>query len=129
MFIGRQRLRHDLVHVVVLVGRQPADEVDAGRPLGEGLVLLVALGVLGAGDGVVGVAFGPRVLVDDGGLGVLLTGQVLELGDPGVLVVVREVDGADRLEARRVVGLEAEVERAVGQLAVGVVEVASTGPV
>src|SRR5436190_4399527 len=34
-----QRLRDDLVHVVVLVGAQPAEEVHAWRRLGELLVL------------------------------------------------------------------------------------------
>ena len=36
----RQRLAHHLVHVVVLVGGQPADEGDVGQRLGVGLVLL-----------------------------------------------------------------------------------------
>src|SRR5215208_5399691 len=37
----RERLRHDLVHVVVLVGREPADEVHMWRRLGQRLVLSV----------------------------------------------------------------------------------------
>ena len=49
----RERLRHDLIHVVVLVGAQPTDELDAGRDLGQRLVPFVERRVLGARDRIV----------------------------------------------------------------------------
>ena len=57
--VQRQRLRDDLIHVVVPIGRQPPDEVDARRPLGEFLILLVERRVLGARDRIVRVALRP----------------------------------------------------------------------
>ena len=88
--IGRERLRHDLIHVVVLVGREPADEVHAFGGVGELLILAVERGVLRPRNRIVGIAFGARILVDQRGFRVLLPGDVLEFGDPGVGVVVRD---------------------------------------
>ena len=118
----RERLPHDLVHVVVLVRREAAHEVDAGRRIGERLVTLVKLPVLGARHRVVRVAFRARELVDDRRLRMLLAGQVLELGHARVGVLVRVVDDRRLLVHRRVVGLEAELERAVRQLPVPIPE-------
>ena len=97
----RQRLGDDLVHVVILVRREPPDEVHVGRRVRERLVALVELRVLGSRDRVVRVTLARGELVDDARLRVHLPGQVLELGDPRVLVLVRVVDDGDRLEDSR----------------------------
>src|SRR5690349_3566133 len=46
--VSRERLRDDLIHVVILVGCQPPDEVNVRRGVGQRLVLRVDLGVLPA---------------------------------------------------------------------------------
>src|SRR5215212_424934 len=122
LLVDAERLSYHLVHVVILVGRQTAHEMYVFGRIGERLVFLVKLGVFGARDGVVRVAVLTRVLADDAGLGVLLTRQVLELGNARVGVVVGEVDRACLLVQRHIEGLELELERPVRQLAVAVVE-------
>src|SRR5207247_10804559 len=52
-----QRLRDHLVHVVVLVGRQAADEVDVSRGIGQRFVGLVLLRGRRVQNRVVGVTF------------------------------------------------------------------------
>ena len=83
----------------------------------------VERGVLRPRHRVVRIALRPRILVDDARLRVLLPGQVLELRDAGVGVLVRIVDDRRRLEHWPVERLELEFERAVRQLAEAVVEV------
>src|SRR5215217_1229239 len=117
-----ERLGDDLIHVVVLVRREPPHEVDARHRIGELPVALVQLRVLRLRHGVVRVALGLRILVDDRRLRVLLPRQVLELGDPRVWVLVRVVDDWRRLVNRPVERLEAKLERTVGQLAVAQIE-------
>src|SRR3712207_5350525 len=56
-----ERLSHDLIHVVVLVRRQAADELDLGRRVGELLVAPVDERVLRTRDRVVRVALRTRV--------------------------------------------------------------------
>src|SRR5687767_8923156 len=51
--IQRERLSHDLIHVVVLVCRQPADEIDALGCRRQHLVLPVELGVLASRNWIV----------------------------------------------------------------------------
>jgi hypothetical protein len=52
-----------------------------------------------------------------------LPGQVLEFRDAGVKVIVRVVDDGDRLIAILVDGLEHEIERALRELAISIIEV------
>src|SRR5438132_12990973 len=87
-----QRLRHDLVHVVVLVRGQSAHEVRIGGVVGESLVGFVLLAGGGIQDGVVRVAVAFGIFVHQRCLGVFLTSQVLELGDARVGVVIRVID-------------------------------------
>src|SRR5690606_26430804 len=82
--VQRQRLAHDLVHVVVLVGAEPADEGHARRLVRQLLVALVQLGVLRPRNGVVGVALGRGIFVGDAGLRMDLSGQVLVFADASV---------------------------------------------
>src|SRR3954465_2432516 len=106
-----QRLGDDLVHVVVLVRRQATNERDFRRFVGQELVSLVELRVLGPRDGVVRIPLCARALADDGRLGVLLPGQVLELGAARVRdVLARIVDDGSGLLDRFVVRLELEFE-------------------
>src|SRR3954451_15835579 len=109
----RERLGDDLIHVVVLVGRQTADEPGSRLRLCELAVALVQLGVRGTRDRVVGITLVRRVLVDDGRRGRRLAGQLLELGDARVLVVERIVDHRRRLMLLARVRLELEAERPV----------------
>src|SRR5690606_11784324 len=126
--VQRQRLAHDLVHVVVLVGAEPADEGHARRLVRQLLVALVQLGVLRPRNGVVGVALGRGIFVGNAGLRMDLSGQVLVLADAGVgHVLARIVDRADRLELFLVELLVLELQRAIGQLAEAVVEVLVDG--
>ena len=119
-----ERLADHLVHVVVAVGGEPAHEVHVRRGVGQRLVLAVQLGVLRPRHRIVRIALGRRVLVGEAGLRVLLPGQVLVLGDPGVgHLFGRVVHHRDRLEVLLVQRLVAELERAVGQLAEAVVEI------
>src|ERR1051326_7467821 len=55
-------LGHDLVHVVVLVGRKAPNEMRTRRYVGERLVARVQLGIFGARDRIVRVAFSLRIL-------------------------------------------------------------------
>src|SRR5687767_6032013 len=85
--IELEGLGHDLVHVVIAVGGESSDEVDAAAGARERLVPLVQGPVFGPRDGVIRVAVGSRIFVDHAGPGVLLAGEVLELGDAGVGVL------------------------------------------
>ena len=109
LLIYAERLGYHLVHVVILVGRKAANEMDAFCRVSERLVLLVEFGVFGAWDGVVWIAVLAGVLTDDAGPGVLLSCQVLELSNARVGVVVREVDRACLLVQRHVERLELEL--------------------
>src|SRR3954466_602828 len=71
----RERLGNDLIHVVVLVRREAADELHLGCLVGERLVLLVELGVLGARNGIVGIPFRPGIFPHHGRLRMLLAGE------------------------------------------------------
>src|SRR4051812_26132155 len=92
-----ERLRDDLIHVVVLVGPEAADEVDAGRRRGEFLILLIQRRVLGAWNRIVRIPLALRILIDARRFRMYLPGEVLELGDPRVEVLVRIVHDRDRL--------------------------------
>jgi hypothetical protein len=97
----------DLVHVVVAVGGEAAEEGDffaaaTGGELGEGgggvgevAVLFIEGGGVGGGDGVVGFFAGAEVVgvfADDGGVFDLLSGGVFDFDDAGEVVVVGVVD-------------------------------------
>src|SRR5688572_28205936 len=77
---SRQRLTYALVHVVVLVRRQPADEVHVRRRLRERLVTGVQRRVLGPRYRVVRVTLSARELAHDRRAVRALAGEVLELG-------------------------------------------------
>jgi hypothetical protein len=74
---GGQRLADDLVHVVIAIGRQPADEGDAGRGIGQRFILLVERLILLARDRIIRIAFGAWIFQRDAGLAVLLPSQML----------------------------------------------------
>src|SRR5690554_1039605 len=121
--VGGEGLSHHLIHVVVAVGPEPANEVHVFQLVRQLLVPLVKLAVLRPRDGIVRVALGGRVLVHGRGGVMALARELLELRDPGVLVVVRVVDGAHGLGFLYLQGLEPELERAVGEPPEGVIEV------
>src|SRR5436305_10761069 len=81
-----------LVHVVVLVGGKPSDELHARRGIGERLVLLVSFGVFRARHRIIRVSLRLWVFVDQARFRMLLTGQILELGHARVYVIVGVVD-------------------------------------
>src|SRR5689334_1807132 len=68
-----QRLGHDLIHVVVLVGAETTNEVHTGGLIGELLVLAIERRVFGTRDWIVGIAFRLRKFVDARRLRVLLS--------------------------------------------------------
>src|SRR5829696_9664880 len=106
-----ERLGDDLIHVVVLVGREPTDECDVRRRIRQELVSLVELRILGTGHRVVRISLGAGALTNDGRLRVHLPGQVLELGATRVReVLARIVDDGSQLMNRVVVRLELEFE-------------------
>ena len=88
---GCQRLRDDLIHVVVLVRRKPAHEVHAMRRRRECVIALVQGRVLRSGDRVVRISLSPRILGHERRLWMLLARQMLELRNACVSVVVRVV--------------------------------------
>ena len=97
-FECRQRLSDDLIHVVVLVSREPADERDVSLRVCFGFVALVERCVLAASapdsrDRPRLADIRRRPTCSDA-----LPGDVLELADARVGVVVGIVDGADRLK-------------------------------
>src|SRR6185295_16118841 len=111
-----------LIHVVVLVGGQASCKMNPSRGGTELFVLLVKRRILGPGDRVVGVTAIAGILIHDAGLRVDLTGQLFELGDPSVLVIVGVVDNRDRLELRDVYRFVTELQRPVRQFAESIVE-------
>ena len=74
----RERLRHHLIHVVVLVSGQTAHKVHAGRLLRQRLVFLIESGAFRLGNGVVRIPLGARILVDDARLLVSLARELLD---------------------------------------------------
>ena len=62
---GRQRLPDDLVHIVVAVGREPADESDVVGRIGERLVALEQLLIFRPRDRIIRIALGRRIFVRD----------------------------------------------------------------
>ena len=102
-----------LIHVVVAILGKAPHEAHVRRCFRQLLIPLEYRFVFWPRNGVVGVSFVARKLPHYGCAGRLLTGQVLELGDPGVAVVVREIDGTDGLVLQRGQVLVAELDRAV----------------
>ncbi len=109
MFENGERLRHHLVHVVVAISREAADEMHPRRGVDKLTILLVDCRVLGARNGIIRIAFRARKLVDDARLPVLLAGQMFELGHAGEGVVVRVIHDRDRLPQFLVVRLVFEL--------------------
>src|SRR5204863_829124 len=112
--IERQSLRHHLVHIIILISGEPADEMHPGFG-GECEILLVELTILASRDRIIGITFRAGVFVDDAGLRVLLAGQVFELSYACELVIVRIVYDRNGLILRLVQGLESELQTAVWQ--------------
>ena len=123
--------RH-MVHVVVPVLGQPANEADAGLGIGRGRVALKQRLIGRARDRVVRLALGLRKLPHHGGAGHLLTGQKLELGASGVGVAVRVVERAAGLAQRSPAGVGKvpvlEAQAAVGQWPQAAAKVVVNGP-
>src|SRR4051794_29441585 len=118
-----QSLAHALIHVVVLVSRQAADEMNVRRRPCESLVARVEPGIFGTWDGVVRLAFSARELAHDRGPLRPLPGQVLELGRSRVRhSLVGFIHRADCLNLFAVDRLELELERAIRERSVAVVE-------
>src|SRR4051812_20330919 len=118
----RQRLRDDLVHVVVLVRRQPSAEMNVRCPLRERLVLAVHRRVLRPRDGIVRVPLRAWILVDHARFWMFLAGQVLELRAACIRVLIGIIDNRRILVDRTVDRLEPELERTVRQLAEAEIE-------
>ena len=114
--IERERLRHYLVHVVVLVGREPAHEVNTGI-IGKFPVLVVNLGVFGAGYWIIGIPFSLRVLIDDAGFGMLLAGEMFEFSNSREGRIIRVIHDGYRLMLRLVEGLVFKFEAAIREFA------------
>ena len=112
---GCERLPDDLVHVVVAIGCEPADEPDVPGRAGKSLVLLVERLVVRRRDRIIGIALGGGIFIGEGGERVLLSSKVLVLGDAGVGVGLRIVHDGDALVPRRVEGDVLEAQRAIGQ--------------
>src|SRR5512138_3805561 len=90
--VSGKRLRNDLIHVVVLVGRQTTDKMYFGSFLSQPSVLLIQLCVLFLRYGIVRIAFSLRKLKHNARLRVFLTSEILELSNTGVELLVRIVD-------------------------------------
>ena len=67
--VNRERLGNDLIHVVVAISGETTDEVNAFGLIGQLLILSIDFGVFSPRNGIVGVAFGLRELIDDAVLG------------------------------------------------------------
>src|SRR5687768_18417830 len=78
--VSRQRLSNDLVHVVILVRRQPPNEMDLRRPIRQRLVLCIQLTVLFPRHRIIRIALSFWKFKHDASLRVLLTSQVFEIG-------------------------------------------------
>src|SRR5688500_1160807 len=81
-------LLHHLAHVVVTIGGESTDESHILRRIGQSLVTKVQLRIFWTRNRIVRISVGPRELLDDRRARILLAGQVLELGDSRVLVLV-----------------------------------------
>src|SRR6185369_12967578 len=121
---GRQRLTDDLVHVVVAVGCKAPDERHARRRIRQLLIFLVERLILLARHRVIGIALRTRIFIGDRRLRMLLPGQMLIFGNPGVRHVGRRiVHHGDGLVPFLVKRLMIELEAAVGQLAEAEIEI------
>lgn len=89
---------HDLIHVVVAVLRQPADEGCVAAILCQFPIACVEAFVLGARNRIERISVCLRIFEYDGGALVLLSGQVLEFGYARIGLLVWVIDGADGLE-------------------------------
>ena len=108
---GGQRGSHHLVHIVVAVLRQPADEGHVRLLFGQCFIALVERLIPVARHRIVGFAISLWILAYDGRAGVLLSRQMPEFGDARIGVIVRIVERAGFLEtidAAQVLMLEAE---------------------
>ena len=116
----------DLVHVVVAVGGEATEKEGVWLGGGELSVFLITFASVRRGDGIVGftatlVVLG--VFFDDGGLWMFLAGDVFDFDDARVVVIVWVVDLDGGLVEFGVVSFRGELERAVGEIAVGIIEV------
>jgi hypothetical protein len=73
-FVEGQRLPDDLVHVVIPIGGEAADEMNIRPAQRELAILRINRGILRARDWIIRIALGARIFADDAGLGVLLAG-------------------------------------------------------
>jgi hypothetical protein len=121
--IDDKGLGYYLIHVVVLICRNAAYEVDIRLAVCELLLACVKSGIFRAWDGVDWVAFDLGVLVDCDGLCGCLTGEVFKFGHAFVRVIVGIVDDCCILEAFAVVSLVFEFKRAIREGAEAVVDV------
>lgn len=125
---GFQGGGNHLVHVVVAVLGEAANEEDVRFAGGKGFVALVESFVFRARDGVVRIALSLGILTDNGGAGVALAGEMLKFRDAGVGVVIGIVDDGDWLvlgEGGQV--LVFETQGAVGKRAKAVAEIGIDG--
>ena len=89
---------HDLVHIVVAVLRQPADEGCVTAILCQFPIACVEAFVLGARNRLERISVCLRIFECDGGALVLLSGQVLEFSYSRIGVLVWVIDRANGLE-------------------------------
>ena len=120
----RQRLADDLVHVVIAIGREPADEGHAIGRVCKRFVTLEQRLILRPRDRVIGIALGRWIFVGDGCPWRLLPGQMLILADPRVGHIRRRIiDRSDRLKMLLIDRLVIEIQAAVRQLAEAEIEI------
>ena len=91
------RLRHDLIHIVVLIGRQAAGKMNSSLLRGERLITGVQLCIFRSGDGIVRISIRGRIFIDQCSLCVVLPREMLELRHAGVWIFIRIVDDGYRL--------------------------------
>src|SRR4051795_1778180 len=111
---GRECLAYDLIHVVILVGSEPAHEVYAGLPGRQCLILPIKRAIFLARDRVVGIAHIAGVFVSHSRAGMNLACQVLVFADAGERFVPRVVHDRNFLMPLLGKGYVLETKRPVG---------------
>lgn len=128
MRLGK-RSADDLVHVVVTVFRQAPDERHAFGVLCKSLVALVKAFVFLPWNWIIGVTVAARKLPHKRRSAVLLAGQVPELRNPRVVVLVGIVDCPALLQERSIAQAKVlEPQRSVWQRTEPVPKVCIDGP-
>ena len=90
-----------MVHIIISIGRESADESDGVLSYRQLLIALVKTLIFRPWNWIVGIAFRGRELVADAGLRMFLTCQMLVLGHARERDLLgRVINDSDRLELR-----------------------------